>query len=142
MYHGRGGAGGVWSVGRPVNHHPPELSLVSQSRRAASQMLPKPAFVVDGGDTKNCFPLIIFDNSRKYTYWYYNYCSSGYRHDKLDGYRAVLTDRPLCNMLMMRIIFKNIVVLDNLFYKGGQPFWIKASKDLKSITLFLANVRR
>ena len=66
-WHGRGGAGGVWSVGRPVNHHPPELSLVSQSRRAASQMLPKPAFVVNGVDTKNCFLFIIFDNSRKYT---------------------------------------------------------------------------
>ena len=108
MYHGWGGAGGVWSVGRPVNHHPPELSLVSQSRQPASQMLPKPAFVVDGGDTENCFPFIIFDNSRKYTG---TTSSSGYRHSKLDGYRAVLQDRPLCTILMIKIICKILLLM-------------------------------
>ena len=107
MYHGWGGAGGVWSVGRPVNHHPPELSLVSQSRQPASQMLPKPAFV-DGGDTENCFPFIIFDNSRKYTG---TTSSSGYRHSKLDGYRAVLQDRPLCTILMIKIICKILLLM-------------------------------
>ena len=126
MYHGWGGAGGVWSVGRPVNHHPPELSLVSQSRRAASQMLPKPAFVVDGGDTKNCFPFIIFDNRRKYTE---TTSSRGYCHSKLGGYLPVL---PFANKLLYWAIL----------FTGGQDQSLK--KDLKSITLLLAdnNVRR
>ena len=71
-------------------------------------MLPKPEFVVDGGDTKNCFPFIIIDNSRKCTG---ATSSSGNRHSKLDGYRTVLQDRPLCTILMIKIICKILFLM-------------------------------
>ena len=49
--------------------------------------------------------------------------SSGYSHSKLGGYQPVSPNRPLCNILMIQIICKQIDVLDHPLYRrpGSEP---------------------
>ena len=127
-------------VRRTPSEPSPAWTLPCQPEQAGCKPNAPKTCICGGGDTKskNCFPLMIFDNSRKYT------GTTSTSHSKLDGYRVVLPHRPLCNILMIQIICKQIVVLGHPLYRrpGSEKDLkktLKASPYSWQITMFEDN---